>query len=525
MLGNPHCCHCEVAHQRSGNGNRRSSHSSVALLATPPPRSEPMATRSDPDRPSNSTLLQDLASHDRPAPNAKAGAVSNASLRLRSLAALCGSFPHSLTREEAADLVEQQALTVLGASSAVVVTLAELAPQASTPEQVGSPPSAPLSARTRDVLTLVHAIGLTADVTATLQQFSLDAPVPLAEVARTGKPIFSESPHALLDYPEWGDALIRAGACAAAAVPVWANGQLRGVLGLTWATPHAFDEDERAFVVSLGVMCAQAIMRGRLTIAERRARETAELANQAKTQFLRTISHELRTPMTAVIGYTGLLADEVSGPVNSVQKDHLRRMRHSSEHMLALIEELLGFAKLDAGEDQVRAQPLIAAEVVDEALGVILPLAAKKGLLVRVETPDAPVVIHTDRVKLRQILVNLLANAVKYTDHGDVLLILRIEGIGAELRIYFEVTDTGRGISAEDQQHIFESFWQADRTLTRTSAGTGLGLAVARQLARLLGGDVVIAKSELGHGSTFIASLPLRYVPIAIPRHLLLVRS
>src|SRR3954464_6023078 len=117
-----------------------------------------MATRSDADRPSNSTLLQDLASHDRPAPNEKAGAVSNASLRLRSLAALSGSLTDSLTAEEAADLVEQQALTVLGASSAVVVTLAELAPQPSTAERVVSPPSAPLSARPPGALHAVHPL-------------------------------------------------------------------------------------------------------------------------------------------------------------------------------------------------------------------------------------------------------------------------------------------------------------------------------------------------------------------------------
>jgi signal transduction histidine kinase len=436
---------------------------------------------------------------------------------LRALAALSGSLTDPLTAEEAADLVEQQALAVLGASSAVVVTLAQLVPNAPADKRPISPPPAPLLARSRDVLTLVHAIGLSADVKAALEQFSLDAPVPLAEVARTGEPIFLESEGALRRYAAWGGALIRVGACAAAAVPVWANRHLRGVLGLTWATPHVFDEDERAFVVSLGVMCAQAIMRGRLTIAERRARETAELANQAKTEFLRTISHELRTPMTAVVGYTGLLADEVSGPVTPLQRDHLRRMRDSSEHMLALIEELLSFAKLDAGEDEVRVQRVIAGEVVEEALGVILPLAQKKGLKVRVEMPDTPIELHTDPLKLRQILVNLLANAVKYTDHGDVVLILRIDGVGAELRIYFEVTDSGRGISAEDQQHIFESFWQANRTLTRQAAGTGLGLAVARQLARLLGGDVVVAKSELGRGSTFIASLPPRFVPAAIP--------
>jgi signal transduction histidine kinase len=298
---------------------------------------------------------------------------------------------------------------------------------------------------------------------------------------------------------------------------VWANRQLRGVLGLTWAESHEFDEDERAFVISLGVMCAQAIMRGRLTIAERRARVTAELANQAKTQFLRTISHELRTPMTAVIGYTGLLVDEVSGPVSPLQRDHLRRMRDSSEHMLALIEELLGFAKLDAGEEEVHVERVIAGNVVEEALVLVMPLAQKKGIRVRLEIPDTPIELHTDPLKLRQILVNLLANAVKYTDEGNVVLILRVEGIGAELRIYFEVTDSGRGISAEDQKHIFESFWQVDQTLTRKAEGTGLGLAVARQLARLLGGDVIIAKSEIGHGSTFIASLPPRFIPAATP--------
>lgn len=434
--------------------------------------------------------------------------ISNASRRLRALAALSGSLTDAMTVAEAADLVEQQALAVLGASSAVLVTLAREAPN--------NAGQAPIAAHSSEVLKLIHAIGVSADVRATLQQFPLDAPLPLADVARTGRPLFLPSERELRHYATWGDALIHAGARAAAAVPVWANRQLRGVLGLTWASPYEFDDDERAFVVALGVMCAQAIMRGRLTIAERRARETAESANQAKTQFLRTISHELRTPMTAVVGYTGLLAEEVSGPMNAVQMDHLRRMRHSSEHMLALIEELLGFAKLDAGEDEVHPERVLAGDVVERALELVAPIAQRKGLRIRVERPEAPIELHTDPLKLRQILVNLLANAVKYTDEGDVLLILRIEGTGAELRIYFEVADSGRGIAVEDQDHIFEPFWQVDQTLTRKSAGTGLGLAVARQLARLLGGDVVVARSELGRGSTFIASLPPHYAPTPI---------
>lgn len=449
------------------------------------------------------------------APDDKVGVISNASRRLRALAALSGSLTDTLTAGEAAVLVERQALAVLGASSAVVVTLTPAVPNEPAGARASTPSPAPTAAAPGDSLKLVHAIGVPADVRATLQQFPLDAPVPLAEVARTGEPVFLPSERELRRYPAWGDALIRAGAGAAAAVPVWANRHLRGVLGLTWAAPHEFDEDERAFVVSLGVMCAQAIMRGRLTIAERRAREAAELANQAKTQFLRTISHELRTPMTAVVGYSGLLADEVSGPVTTVQRDHLRRLRDSSEHMLALIDELLAFAKLDAGEEEIRVERVVAADVVEQALVLVMPLARKKGLRVRVEMPDTPIELHTDPLKLRQILVNLLANAVQYTDQGDVVLILRVEGVGAEVKIYFEVTDSGRGITAADQGHIFESFWQVDQTLTRRVEGTGLGLAVARQLARLLGGDVIIAKSQLRHGSTFIASLPVEYIPVS----------
>jgi signal transduction histidine kinase len=479
-----------------------------------------MVARSDADRiaaSSESVAVRAPVPYNGAASPDSFGPISTASRRLRALAELSGSLTDPLTAEEAADLVERQALAVLGASSAVVVTLAQGAPNVNAVASPGAQPLAPGSGKSSDTLTLVHAIGLPADVRATLQQFPLDAPLPLAEVARTGEPVFLASERELRRYAEWGDALIGAGACAAAVVPVWANRQLRGVLGLTWAESHEFDEDERAFVISLGVMCAQAIMRGRLTIAERRARVTAELANQAKTQFLRTISHELRTPMTAVIGYTGLLVDEVSGPVSPLQRDHLRRMRDSSEHMLALIEELLGFAKLDAGEEEVHVERVIAGNVVEEALVLVMPLAQKKGIRVRLEIPDTPIELHTDPLKLRQILVNLLANAVKYTDEGNVVLILRVEGIGAELRIYFEVTDSGRGISAEDQKHIFESFWQVDQTLTRKAEGTGLGLAVARQLARLLGGDVIIAKSEIGHGSTFIASLPPRFIPAATP--------
>jgi signal transduction histidine kinase len=324
--------------------------------------------------------------------------------------------------------------------------------------------------------------------------------------------------------------MIGAGARAAAVVPVWANGELRGVLGLTWAVPRIFDADERAFVTTLGVMCAQAIMRAHLRAAERdaragadvarvgaeRAREVAETANKSKAHFVATISHELRTPMNAVLGYTALLAEEVYGPVSTLQKEHLGRVRDSGSHLLSLIEDLLGYARIEAGHELVSAETVRLVDIVEQSLVLIRPIAERKGLRLRVEGPDASVELYTDPRKLKQVLVNVLANAVKFTVSGDVVLLLRVED-GAEVKVFFEITDAGRGIALEDHEHIFDPFWQADSDSGESKGSTGLGLSVSRQLARLLGGDVVLTKSEPGKGSTFVISIPARYERGLVP--------
>ena len=438
--------------------------------------------------------------------------ISDASRQLRALAMLSGSLTDPLTPTDAADVVERQALAVLDATSAVVVTLGRFPPNDSLDAALrldATPPkTSDRAARGEATLTLVHAIGVPGQVAAALQRLQFDAAVPLAEVARTGQPVFLNSESELRRYPEWCEAILNTGARAVAAVPVWANGHLRGVLGLTWITPHTFDEDERAFVLTLGVMCAQAIMRGHLSDAGRQAREAAEYANLAKTQFLQTMSHEFRTPLNAILGYTEILSDEIVGPVTPLQRGHLRRIRRSSDHLLSLIEELLGFARLDAGEELINPERVLAADVVEETFDIVRALAERKGLQLRCELPESAIAVDTDRVKLRQVLVNVVTNAVKYTDTGEVLLVVRAAGAGAATRINFEVTDSGRGIGDDDQRHVFDAFWQAHQTLTRVSGGTGLGLAVARRLARLLGGDVVLAESHLGHGTTFVVWLP-----------------
>jgi signal transduction histidine kinase len=438
--------------------------------------------------------------------------ISDASRQLRALARLSGSLTDPLTPSDAADIVERQALAVLDATSAVVVTLGAFPPNdgADAAVLLDAMPPRPRDAAShdRETLTLVHAIGVPAHVAAALQLLEFDAPVPLAEVARTGEPVFMNSESEMRRYPAWCDAILAAGSCAAAVVPVWANGHLRGVLGLTWVTPHAFDEDERAFVLTLGVMCAQAIMRGHLTDAGRQAREAAEYANLAKTRFLQTMSHEFRTPLNAILGYTEILSDEIVGSVTPLQQDHLRRIRRSSDHLLGLIEELLRFARLDAGEEVVSTERVIAADVVEETFDIVRAIAERKGLQLRSELPDYPIALDADRLKLRQILVNMVTNAVKYSAAGEVVLVVRAVGSGNAARINFEVTDAGRGIAVVDHERVFEAFWQVHQSLTRSSDGTGLGLAVARRLARMLGGDVVISQSELGRGTTFVAWFP-----------------
>ena len=427
--------------------------------------------------------------------------VSGASRRLRALAALSGSLTDALSPEEAANLVQQKALSALGATSAVVVTLGPFPPEATDPD------SAPADPDSR-MLNVVHAIGIPAEVKAALDRLPLDAPVPLAEVARTGEPVFLSSEEELRRYPDWGSAMIRAGSGSAAIVPVWANGELRGVLGLAWPDARTFDQDERAFVLTLGVMCAQAIMRAHLREAELTARADAEDANRSKARFVATISHELRTPMNAVLGYTDLLADEVYGPVTALQKDHLGRVRASGTHLMSLIEDLLGYARIEAGEETVRAERVLLADVVEQSLMLVRPIAEKKGLHISLEAPDEPVTLNTDARKVCQILVNLLANAVKFTEAGPIVLRVGVARADGDVTVHFEVSDTGRGIPLEDQEHIFEPFWQSGSLKRRDTGGSGLGLSVARQLARLLGGDVTVAKSTPDGGSTFVASVP-----------------
>ena len=235
------------------------------------------------------------------------------------------------------------------------------------------------------------------------------------------------------------------------------------------------------------------------------ARADAERANNSKTDFLAVMSHELRTPLTAIMGYEELLSDGITGPVTELQRQQLGRINASARHLLGLIDEILTFARVDIGRERVRWESMSINHTLGDAAALVEPMAAAKDIKFIVELLHEDQAIQTDGTKLRQMLVNLLSNGIKFTDKGEVRVSCAVNKAVLEVRI----ADTGVGIAAENIENVFEPFWQAEQTATRRTGGTGLGLSVTRKLARLLGGDVTVA-SRQGAGTTFLLTLPMK---------------
>lgn len=231
--------------------------------------------------------------------------------------------------------------------------------------------------------------------------------------------------------------------------------------------------------------------------------EQAQEADRAKGRFLATMSHELRTPLTALAGYEELLVDAVLGPLSDSQREVLERMRYVTQHLSAMIEEVLAYTNLESGGETVRATDFLAADLVAAVAAVVQPLAEQKRLPVVSESAAKPIRMTSDVDKARQILVNLAANAIKFTDSGEVRLAVTPQ----EDEVRFAVSDTGVGIARTDLQYLFRPFTQLDSGLTRKHGGTGLGLYISHRLASALRGRIEV-ESELGKGSTFTLVLP-----------------
>ncbi|MDF1504537.1 ATP-binding protein [Roseisolibacter sp. H3M3-2] len=356
-------------------------------------------------------------------------------------------------------------------------------------------------------LELIETAGYDAARVAPFRRFPVVAPVPLADAVRERAPVWLAGPdEAAARYADLpgNDPAHRAWA----AIPLLLDGRVTGGLGLSFPAPRAFEPDERAFAVALAQQGAQALERARLHEAERAARAEVETANRAKADFLATMSHELRTPINAAMGYADLMLLGIHGGVSDAQREALERIQRSQRRLLSLVNDVLSFARLDAGQTRLDLADVPVDELVLEVGVMMEPQLQAKGLAYAVEGGDGPLAVHADRDRVTQILLNLLANAVKFTRTGGaVTLACAPRGD----RVALTVRDTGIGIPAEKHERIFEPFVQVEAGLTRTHDGTGLGLAISRSLARAMGGELTVASVE-GAGAAFELTLP-RVVP------------
>ncbi|MGH7767651.1 MAG: ATP-binding protein, partial [Candidatus Binatia bacterium] len=234
------------------------------------------------------------------------------------------------------------------------------------------------------------------------------------------------------------------------------------------------------------------------------ANEKLEEANKHKSRFLANVNHELRTPVSAIIGYARLVLRATEGRIAPLQKENLQDLLNNAERLLALIDSLLDFAKIEAGKMEVRVEPVGVDEVIQGAASTMeLLLNGGRVRLVREIAPGIPIV-NTDREKLRQIILNLLDNAVKFTERGEIKISASREGEALRL----VVSDTGIGIAKEDLDRVFEEFRRGNTTRADGYRGTGLGLTIVKKFVNLLGGEINV-ESEVGKGSVFTVVLPL----------------
>ena len=333
----------------------------------------------------------------------------------------------------------------------------------------------------------------------------LDERWPLPTAVRTGNPVVLTGRDAIRErFPVIAAAHAADGIQAVAAFPMETGGRVLGGLLVRFTTPRVLGVVDRSFMGAMSRIAAESFDRARLFDAERDARSAAEAANRAKAAFLASMSHELRTPLQAALGFAQLMRSGLYGPVTDEQADVLARVERSQTHLAHLIDDILDFARLEAGRVRITLEPVAISQVFADVVPIVAPQADAKRVALEV-TPIADRLRATaDQRRLEQILINVVGNAIKFTPDGGTVRVDCVHDSDGNVTI--RVRDTGVGIPADRLQSIFDPFVQVDSEFTRTASGAGLGLSISRDLARLMGGELVV-ESTLGVGSTFSLSL------------------
>ena len=316
------------------------------------------------------------------------------------------------------------------------------------------------------------------------------APVQIADLRAEASPIL--------------DVVVRAGFRALLIVPLLGADRIVGALVVRRKEPGEFSKSTVDLLQTFAAQSVLAIQNARLfTEIGEKSRQLA-VASQHKSQFLANMSHELRTPLNAILGYTELIIDGIYGDTPDKMRGVLERVQSNGKHLLGLINDVLDLSKIEAGELALSLADYSIKDVVHNVFGAVESLATEKRLALKIELPSSLPAAHGDERRLTQVLLNLVGNAIKFTDQGEVAIV----AAAANGSYTLSVRDTGPGIAVSDQNKIFEEFQQADSSATKKKGGTGLGLSISKRIIEMHGGRLWV-ESEVGQGATFSFSVPV----------------
>jgi PAS domain S-box-containing protein len=426
--------------------------------------------------------------------------------RTARLQAVTAALSEPLTPVQVAEVIAQQTLAVLGAAGVLVALL--------TPEQ--------------DMLEIVHFFGEEINVAPEWRRFPLSHATPLTDAVRTCQPMWEESvEERIARYPHLAKHYAQAKHPIWISLPLVVEGKSLGGITITFEKLPQLKPEDRALMLSLTQQCAQAIARAQLYEAEQRARAQAEAANRMKDEFLAVLSHELRTPMNPILGWSKLLSQ---GKLDSSKTAlALETINRNARLQVQLIEDLLDVSRILQGKLSLNSCSINLAPVVDAAIETVHLAAEAKGIPIQFRRQAHECWVIGDATRLQQVVWNLLSNAVKFTPAGGrVELRLERTEVGAVGEMgsggdggmassvpyaCITVTDTGKGISPEFLPYVFDTFRQADSSSTRAFGGLGLGLAISRHIVELHGGTIQVDSPGEGKGATFAVRLPLTATP------------